>query len=504
MHQENIRDMYTAVEDGRGFDVIIVVSSNKDQAKFWQKRLEATKGSVIGRGAEVISVEEDWLGGAGQLLGTLYAWNKAETAQRLMRILESGRNIAMYHTAGKGTRMAPLPAAEANNKSAIKLPRMIYVSGKKTPMTVLEAVIFQTGIFAATRQGRLCVFWGDQVFIPSKLVDCARSHHAEIMDIRSVIPSDEETWRRDWQSYGLIIPTSDGQALQREKQSWSELNALIDQNVARPNEHGKVILGKSLGSFTVSSAFLSSLLEEFSFELSRKQGKMDTDPDLWMPLTTSREDFVDRGGDEFHWDRIDEFKQRFLSQNKQGLKLFGDKDIGSDTLWWDYGQVRLYHHNFLKALEESAEGDCLRKFYNLDKHWVQKSSEDGLAVENSILVNVQAKGKIRDCVLMDVSADKIDISNSVIVDSSLSQMRGKQALLYNCIDIEGLKLSPETVVADVFMPSQGRIRMKTELVRDGKEDWDNVIPGNPYSFSALSRTVSNQLAAGFVAERDRW
>ncbi|MFC2027792.1 hypothetical protein ACFLU3_03785, partial [Chloroflexota bacterium] len=221
MHKQNIKDMYSAVEGNRGFDVIIIVSSSGDQARFWQRRLDATRGSVISRNTQVISVEEDWPGGAGQLLGTLYAWQKAKTNLNLMQMLKDGRSIAMYHTAGKGTRMAPIPAAEANNKSAIKLPRLIYVNQEKTPMTVLEAVIFQTGIFATTRPGRLSVFWGDQVFVPSKLVDCSRIHHAEILDIRSEIPSDEETWRTDWQSYGLVIPTSSGEALQREKQSWN-------------------------------------------------------------------------------------------------------------------------------------------------------------------------------------------------------------------------------------------------------------------------------------------
>ena len=46
-------------------------------------------------------------------------------------------SAALFHTAGKGTRMAPLPASENNNKPAVRLPATIEVGGKKVPITVL-------------------------------------------------------------------------------------------------------------------------------------------------------------------------------------------------------------------------------------------------------------------------------------------------------------------------------------------------------------------------------
>lgn len=47
--------------------------------QFWQTRLEASRGSVIPSSAIVLSVFEDWPGGAGNAFGTLYAWKKACT-----------------------------------------------------------------------------------------------------------------------------------------------------------------------------------------------------------------------------------------------------------------------------------------------------------------------------------------------------------------------------------------------------------------------------------------
>ncbi|MCL0084357.1 hypothetical protein M1N82_02315 [Dehalococcoidia bacterium] len=500
MHRANIQDMHVAVEADRGFDVIIVVSSDRDQADFWQSRLEASRGSVTGRKAQIISVEEDWPGGAGQLLGTLYAWEKARANCSLHETLRSGGSVAMYHTAGKGMRMAPLPAAEANNKSAIKLPRLIEIDGKKTALTVLEGVIFQTGLFAASRGGRLCVFWGDQIFIPSRPVDFEGRHHAEILSIRAEIPSDEDVWKSEWQSYGLLIPTAGGEVLQREKQTWSELKQLIDRGIAQPDESGRIILGKSLGCFSISHALLEALRREFAGELAGKRARMDTDPHLWMPLTSTREEFVSGGGDEALWERVNGFKRRFLAREGQGLRLIGDKDLGSQTLWWDYGQLRLYHAGFLRLLEKSLEGECLRQFYDLEEYWIESSHSGELLVENSILLDTQAKGKVKDSVLLGVSADYLDISGSVIINSSLSRARARDALIYNCIDLTNIALSSGEVVADTFLPPYGRVRMKTELRRDGKKEWIETIPGNPYSFEELHKLVMTQPKS----ERSRW
>ncbi|MDY6912550.1 MAG: hypothetical protein SVM79_09355 [Chloroflexota bacterium] len=490
MHRHNIEDMYTAVEVDRGFDVIIIVSSSSSQAEFWQDRLHYSIGKVMSRKTQVVSVEEDWPGGAGQLLGTLYAWEKANKQIDLNGIIENGGTVAMYHTAGKGTRMAPIPAAEANNKSAIKLPRLIEVHGKKIAITVLEAVIFQTGIFAASRKGRLCVFWGDQVFIPSESVDFGGAHHAEILAIRGEIPSNAETWQRDWQSYGLVIPDpkSEG-ALQREKQSWAELQGLIDRGTVKSNESGKTILGKSLGCFSVSSALLYALLEEFSAELAEKQSKMDTDPHLWMPLTSTREEFELSGGDKSLWERIDRFKKSFSAE---GMGLFGDKDLGSDTLWWDYGQVQLYYQNFIKLLEDSSEGECLRQFFDLESYWVKSFDSDALLVENSMILDSSVKGRIKNSILVGVSADELNVTDSVVIESSLSRASASGALIYTCTDETNMELSSEEVLADVFLPKQGKVRMRTALSRDGKEDWGDVILGNPYSFAELKKLVEER------------
>ena len=88
---------------------------------------------------------------------------KANGGKDLDEILAKGGSVGMYHTAGKGTRLA-LPGSENNNKPGVKLPSLVQVNGRWKNLTILEAVIRQTGRYAAERAGRCSVFWGDQIF----------------------------------------------------------------------------------------------------------------------------------------------------------------------------------------------------------------------------------------------------------------------------------------------------------------------------------------------------
>lgn len=48
-----------------GFDVVIVCCSSVKQADYWQQRLDQGKGAIMPKSALVLSVDEDWNGGAG-------------------------------------------------------------------------------------------------------------------------------------------------------------------------------------------------------------------------------------------------------------------------------------------------------------------------------------------------------------------------------------------------------------------------------------------------------
>lgn len=111
------------------FDVTIICTTDDHQAAFWMSKLQQTNtnGGIF---PLVLAVSEDWeaSGGAGNGLGTLYAWKKAcayakssvSGSPDLEDLLAKGSiSASLYHTAGKGTRMAPLPASENNNKPGV-------------------------------------------------------------------------------------------------------------------------------------------------------------------------------------------------------------------------------------------------------------------------------------------------------------------------------------------------------------------------------------------------
>jgi len=193
-----------------------------------------------------LSVQEDWPGGAGNgntiisfdkvnhnhrfyaLFCTSSAWYIVcifkcigTATQRygmdLDGLLRAGKiSVGLYHTAGKGTRLAPLPGAENNNKPGVKLPATIKVDGMLVPMTILEAVIKQTGCYAKSRPGRLSVFWGDQVFIPTVPVEYTVTHHVDILCSLGPMLSAEEWHDKGMDKYGLIAVSSVGAAKWRK------------------------------------------------------------------------------------------------------------------------------------------------------------------------------------------------------------------------------------------------------------------------------------------------
>ena len=128
-----------AMNQGEPFDVTIICTTDDHQASYWMERLG--KGVCAREGKTgvypmVLAVSEDWGGsGAGNGLGTLYAYEKAaklamekynvDLADALQKKQVSA---ALYHTAGKGTRLAPLPAGENNNKPGVVRPAQLSLS----------------------------------------------------------------------------------------------------------------------------------------------------------------------------------------------------------------------------------------------------------------------------------------------------------------------------------------------------------------------------------------
>jgi hypothetical protein len=482
MLKHNLDSINQAVANNIGMDVIIVSTSNKQQEQFWQKRLEKRVGEILKKDALVVAIDEDWHGGAGNSLGTLYTYQKGRQKIKelhnvdIQELQRNGASIAIYHTAGQGTRLSPLTASEYNNKPGVKLPGLM---NDHECMTILEAVLKQTSIYAPSRKGRLSVFWGDQIFIPSKSCTYTPSHAIDILVKLNPMPTEEEWKTKGLDKYGLVAIDSNKDAQQIDKADFRTIQDLIQRG--KISTHGGV--GMSLGSFSLSYEMTLAMLEEFSSELNEKKAKMDVEPHIWMPTTldsdTYREVMLKKKIDEqtsgSHHERMHAFKQRFLSQFPNA-NYFGAVDVGSDCYWWDYGTIDSYFRTNLMLVGQGDESSAMREFFRV-------KNED--LVDGSCLINCQIKrGTITRSVLIDVEATELNVDNSLIVDSSLKGMSASDALLYNVQEMMTLKLLPGTIRADLFLNAE-HIKVYTKQGCDGKENWDKKLEGNKYSYAQL-------------------
>jgi len=477
--------------------VTIVCCSDEHQAAFWQQRLESAKGKVIPAASAVVAVDEDWDGGAGNFLGTLYAWRKAcakhkdLTGKDLAAELEAGASVALFHTAGKGTRLAPLPGAENNNKPGVKLPAPGAPS-------ILECVIRQTGAYASSRKKRLSVYWGDQVFVPSVACEYEARYHADIICALGPMPSAEEWTSRGLDKYGLIAARGDDSvALQLEKvtheKAASELSTI----------EGADRVGTSLGSFSLSAAFLSALDAGFAAELDAKKGKMDTDPHVWMAMTLGREDYTrlmlekslfDEAGAQAHHDRVSAVVSAF-DVSKDGLKgMFGSVNCGPDFSWWDYGQVKLYARNSLLLTEESEDARLARGFFGIpDGGRVLDSSMGSCEVDAVSVVSActLSSGSVASSALTRVAAGELRADGAVLVNVAARRIvAAKGSLAYNIVDTseEGITLGENEVRVGVFTLDKDRpyFEMRSNVAEiDGGKVFKERVCGNAFSFQEV-------------------
>lgn len=483
------------IQMNQGFDVIIVVASGGNK-EYWERRLGATKNEILSPKTKIIVIEEDWPGSAGQLLGTLYAWQKGGEMVNLKEILEKKGTLAIYHAAGYGKRMAPLCGTEVNNKPGVKLPKMIKIEEKEVPLTVLEGAIFSTQIFAKSREGRITIFWGDQVFIPSGTTERETNLPGEIFGIKKRFSLSKKDWQKNWQQYGILIPTKKRGILLREKVSWPKIQKLLEKGYLKEDREGKVTLIKSLGCFSISISFLESLLDEFLKEIEVKRRNLTTDFHLWVPLTSRKKEYQLEGGSEIYWERIRKSRKNFIQKTKR-KKIIGEKDLGEKTIWWDYGNLKIYFLNLLKLVKKNDEGEAAREFFEAEKYYIGRKFEKGLKIKNSILINSQIEGgKLQNTIVIDSKITWAKIQNGVIISSQAKGIvapKGKlvkNIFLYNVKEEKLVRVLPAEVVTDIIPAEGTKIRMRASLLRDGKRDWRVRLPRNIFAYSEIERFLA--------------
>lgn len=410
--------------------------------------------------------------------------------------LRAGKiSIGLYHTAGKGTRLAPLPGAENNNKPGVKLPATVQIGEQAAPITILEAVIKQTGCYAKSRMGRLSVFWGDQVFIPTVPVAYTVTHHADILCSLGPMLSESEWKAKGMEKYGLIAQAAGG-AAQVEKVD----HATAVQLLASLGEIKSV--GASLGSFSVSAHLLSHLLSEFSSELEAKKGKLDSDPHLWMPMTLERAAYLQLMGQKgikdqeagAHFDRVQAMMTRFQADDgtkAANLGVFGPVDVGQGVFWWDYGQLPLYQKNTFMMTDTSEESDLMRLFFGMEsgKRVAASDIDSKVTVDAVSCISsstIGCSGGVTKSVLSNVRCNSIDAEGCVLINVTADRIVAKPgSIVYNIVESGTLNLEEGSVLAGVFAESGAQLVVTSSISTDGGKVWETQLPANSSSFEGI-------------------
>lgn len=490
MLKKNIRNMDVSKNSG-GMDIVIVACQTPEQEGFWQRRLHETQGAIVKPSALIVTVHEDWEGGAGNGLGSLYAYQKAREKAYVMHKVDifqkqrEGHSVALYHTAGEGKRLYPLTASVYGNKGATLLPSLVKIRGKDEPMTLLEATIRQTSIYAPSRRGRFSVFWADQLFIPSQSPLYAPRYHADILVKLMPMPNEEEWSHKELSKYGIITLNKQGHAQHINKTDYPTIKKLIS--------NGKISIsggvGLSLGSFSLSTPLTFALMQEFQPELIQKNTKMDSDPYFWMPFTLDQASYIEflvKTGStpeeaKNHHLRLQYFKNHFLNKHPDA-ELFGIVDIGVGSFWWDFGNVDCYFNNLLKITQNTVEGYLLRDFFRLEQNFT-----------STVLASSIQRGKITSSVVVATEAEELNVENSIVIGSVFKKMNASESFFYNVLEEQDTQFTDHTVRADAWIPSEEtHLKIYGERVQDNKHLWTTCLPQNSKSYEEIAEHLKQE------------
>ena len=300
-------------------------------------------------------------------------------------------------------------------------------------------------------------------------------------------PTADEWVAQGLDKYGVIAVLDHGEAAQVEKVDHATATKMLGQlGTIRQ-------VGPSLGSFSVSAAILQAMVAEFQPELVEKQGKLDTDPHFWMPLTLSETDYIylmeqkgiDATESKAHYGRMKEFCAKF---DKGNLGLFGAVNVGKEACWWDYGQLKLYSKNSLLLLDDSTEATLLRKFLMVAEGPHTGTAQDSdVQLDHSYAFSSKIhSGKLRNSIVCRVKTRELQADGAIVVNCVAPKIvAGKGCILYNLISETEIVAKDGEVMVEVTNESGQSFVLRSRMDIDGGKAWKEKVEGNELSFEQV-------------------
>ncbi len=366
--RENIvtcREVLDFAKPYLGYDVIIISSSCLEESQKQERIFDQTFGQRTTsnqRPVIILSVIEDWPGGAGNLFGSLVAFNQARKKAfdrygvDLDKLWQTGEvKIMLIHNGGEGKRANPLPQAENNSRGAIKMIGDVKTPNGKIPLTLLLAVAVQNSLFAASNDTRdIDIFWSSQIVFGTENMTAARSSGSLLTKFVQSIGKDTVFSSKMIHDLGVFELDKSGRVIDFVAQD-------TFKDIGSANAWLKSIEmgGVDLGSHRVKRSLFLALLKFYKENLIARDLKRDLDPQFTQPLVALMKSLEGvRNINEIDtpakmlssisaesrerlevFDTCEEVISFFLANKKltesvdQWVGIF---DVGNQLLWWRY------------------------------------------------------------------------------------------------------------------------------------------------------------------------
>ncbi len=491
--------------------LLATVSGSASSQRFWQHRLDLTKGDFGCR--QALSLHEDLP--VNQALGVLLLWQRVKS-----HFDPAGGALAAF-VFGDGTRATPFTETDNGQKPAImsfvKAPQTSAASGSRYLSMVELALLYFAPVEDYLRRSGfkgLVIKWGDEVQIPSTPLDGTdpRFTDADVVRFVSMRPmTPDQAMNKDWVG---VDPGGNITAF-IPRRPLSEMHALADRGLLQ--RRGEELWGGiNLGSIALSQALLDELLSEFEAEVADESAlrgdRPDLDPQMFTALTIAaiEDDHERRRAWETALDesgamqnlqtkmpsllpRLCQVLQRFQERYGRPVRMVA-MDFG-EPYWGDIGQHREIYEFFMALNDPGERGQIARALAGIDAQRDERGNllvgdvrlSPDVEVRNSVLMDCQllGRGHVTDSVLIGTATGDVEARQAFDVLSTVGELRlAARAGSYKVVSAGSIIAEEEERLTTLFLPNditQLRVCESTDL-RQRELNYDAPLPGNTMSF----------------------